>query len=247
MAAVQKAWQAWAEARAQLAQKKKDCEQLSAKAEELTRIRQELETLGTRPGELEELTHKHQLLAQAARLAAVLQEMRENLDQVTDPVGRALATLQRQETLLGTPGQQALKALSRANIEIEEARAQMETLAETLEYDPAAGDALQERLVAYRELARKLHVPPEKLLEAQETILSQLDEADKAQSALQEFAEDVETKKQTYEQAADTLSNLRQEAARKLDAFVNEELPQLHMPAAQFSTQITPKPPEGLE
>lgn len=142
-----------------------------------------------------------------------------------------------------------IAALSRALIELGEATSGVEDALSEMSFDPAALDATEERLFALRALARKHDVLADDLAGLADELrdrLQRLDAGEETLIALQQQADRAEI---AYRDAAEALSQDRQQAAQRLDRAVMDELAPLKMERAVFTTRVTPGEagPDGID
>jgi DNA repair protein RecN (Recombination protein N) len=97
---------------------------------------------------------------------------------------------------------------------------------------------IEERLFALRDLARKHGVPVDALADHAARLAAQLAAIDDQGGRLAQLTRDEAAARQSYLDAADGLSAARAEAARRLDAAVNTELPPLKLDKARFATRL---------
>jgi DNA repair protein RecN (Recombination protein N) len=89
-----------------------------------------------------------------------------------------------------------------------------------------------------RDLARKHGVPVDALADHAARLAAQLAAIDDQGGRLAQLTRDEAAARQSYLEAAETLSAARAEAARRLDAAVNTELPPLKLDKARFATRL---------
>ena len=137
----------------------------------------------------------------------------------------------------------ALAALERATQETQEAVAQLEAAARSLDRDYAGLEKIEERLFALRALARKHNVALDALPALRAEIALRLAALDDGGDRLARLAHREEEARRAYLAGAETVSKARQRAAKALDAAVTKELPPLKLEKARFRTVLTPLQP----
>ncbi len=246
--------QAWAgRARAARALADLESQVAAARAEEdfLRHAVAELDRLDPRPGEEGELDARRRHMQGAERIRddiarafqllggdgaeGAMAEAARWLDGVADRAGEALDEVQA--------------ALSRALVELGEATGGLERLLDSLGFDPADLEAVEERLFAIRALARKHQQAPDDLGGFADTLRARLAALDAGEAGLGQAAQDLRAADEAYDRAADALTGARRAAARRLDAAVMAELAPLKMERAVFATQIdaTDPGPDGRD
>ena len=135
-----------------------------------------------------------------------------------------------------------LAALNRAQIELGEAQAGVETVLDALAFNPHELEEAEERLFAIRAMARKHDVLPDELATFADALrlrLTALDQGSDGIALLQEALAQADAR---YDVACAKATAARQKAAKALDAAMGAELAPLKMERAVFETQITPAP-----
>ncbi len=136
-----------------------------------------------------------------------------------------------------------LAALSRAMVELGEAQDGVERCLNTLDFNPAELEQIEERLFAIRGLARKHSVAPDDLADLAQTLRGKLQALEAGDADLAQLRADLIAAEAEYDAAASELSAARQAAAGRLDAAVMGELTPLKMERAVFSTRVEPCDP----
>jgi DNA repair protein RecN (Recombination protein N) len=133
----------------------------------------------------------------------------------------------------------AIAALNRALIELGDAAQGVETCLDALSFDPRALEAAEERLFAIRALARKHGVPADDLGNFAGNLRARLAALDGGADQIKALKQALIAAEAAYDAAADTLSERRVEAARRLDSAMAAELAPLKMERAVFTTEFT--------
>ena len=208
----------------------------------------ELEGLGAKPGEeaalAEERTllmHREQVVEALNAAAAILSgEPAGRGDGIEAALGRARRQLERAAEKVAGRLDPALAALERAGVELAEATAALAALGSAIDAEPGRLEAVDERLYALRELARKHRVPSDGLAALGETFQHRLAAIDAREEARRQHEESVAAAREAYLGAAATLSKARGEAAGRLDRAIMAELPPLKLERAKFATRLVP-------
>ena len=146
-----------------------------------------------------------------------------------------------------------LDALDRAMAETEDALARLHSLSSEIELDSGRQQEIEERYFALKDLARKHQVEPDALPEVHQRLQQRLQAIDSGGEHLDELQRKADEARTLYLEAARALSQARADAARRLDAAVNAELPPLKLDKAAFKTVLKPLEaerdwgPTGLE
>jgi DNA repair protein RecN (Recombination protein N) len=205
---------------------------------------EELEQLGLSEDELEELEAEH------ARLAN-LNQLREGSEQVLnalsndnggalsdglDHASSSLAQLLKLDPALSN----ACEILQGAAIQAREAASELRDYIDGLSLDPERLAAVDERIGAIHDLARKHRLAPEALPPLLDELQQELTTLEQAEVQLEEVAEALVRTEQDYRGVATKLSTSRQRAARKLARAVTENMHQLGMPHGKFDIVFEP-------
>lgn len=142
-----------------------------------------------------------------------------------------------------------INAISRALIELGDAFRGVEDALSALDFDPSALEVAEERLFALRGLARKHSVLADDLAELADDLRNRLENIDAGEDRLAELRQEAALAKKAYTQEAEALSQVRIDAAKRLDKAVMAELAPLKMERAIFETSLTKGEPgpEGID
>lgn len=223
-------------------------------ADELAELRdqlRELTQLAFVNDEWEALQLEHSRLSHGASLLAGVEECREWLAEnelsalhQLGAVQHKLQSLLEYDASLG----EATETLDSAIIQLEETNRFLNRYLQRAELDPERLTEVESRIQAIHTLARKHRVRPEELPELRirwQTRKATLEGAgDNGELAHQE-----EAAKLTYMTLAETLSQGRQRAAKKLSEKISAEMQHLALSGGSFNVALTAQAPaaSGLE
>jgi DNA repair protein RecN (Recombination protein N) len=236
---------AWREAEEAALRAEEELAKARADEEWLRYAAAELQALDPKEGEEAELAEQRALLQQGEKLAEALAEAQAalsaggGLDARLRTAERALA---RVAARAGGRLDAALTALDRAAGEVTEAIAAVEQAGEALDLDPRRLEALEERLFALRDLARKHRAAVDALPALRRDLelrLAAVEDGGAQLSALRKRAGEARAR---FVEAAQALSKGRAAAARRLDKSVNAELAPLKLDRAKFQTAVEALP-----
>ncbi len=213
--------------------------------EELLRYQAgELAALGLQSGEMEALEQEHALLANAGRLTEGVALALERLHDADEGSAQAVvgAALKDIRTLaaLDPALTQAAAALEQAGIELKEATEQLRRRLGTIEHDPERLAAVEARIAAAQELARKHHSTPEQLPALLDRLNDELAGIGASDERLRENSGRLAALEKELRQAAASLSEARQRAATAFARAVCARLAQLGMPGSVFEVHCEP-------
>ncbi len=217
---------------------------------------EELDQLGLQDGELETLDEEQKTLANAGD---ILQTGHQLLNLTADAEQEnCLSLLSHCEQLLqsldvNVPAlQQAADMLSTAQIQIEEASQEIRHYLDRIEVNPQRQQEVEERLSSIYDLARKHRIKPEELVAFHTRLRQELDSLSRSDEELDLLTQTVAAARESYKQAASSLSRARQKSARQLGKAVDVQLHELGMGEARFEVCLSPlaeerQGPHGLE
>src|SRR5271155_2748074 len=210
---------------------------------------QELEGLQLRPGELAQLTEERTRISHHGNLLGAAQQALQALYESDPPTApqvvaragsllRPVAALAPQLALLPP-------MLEEAAIRIKEAAEALAKYCAALELDPARQDAIERRLAAIEELARKHHVAAADLGARHAQLSAELADLDGSANDLAALRAQVATALGAYQELARQLSAQRQNAARGFSKAVQARIQELGMGGGRFFVEVTT--PDGAE
>ena len=195
-------------------------------------------------GEEPRLAEQRDLLMNAEKLRAAMTAAVTALEGAGAETG-AESRLADARRALGQAAEQAagrlgpaLAAVERAAIETEEALTALRTAATELELDAGRLGAVEDRLFALRDLARKHGVAAEDLPGLRGELAERLAAIDSGGATLAELELAVAEARAAYQAAAEKLSRTRAKACKSLDRAVNAELAPLKLDKAEFQTRL---------
>lgn len=251
---VRRSFRLWQSRSTDYRQLRDNAEEVSARYQLLSYQVEELEQLNLAEGEqaaLEaeqrSLAHAEEILHSSQELVALCEQEDQGLDSL---LSRALQLL-RQLPEKSQHLQEAEQLFETAQIQVDEARSEVERHLDSFTLDPERLKEVEERLSAIYEVARKHRVGPEQLPDLYRELseeLAQLAGSDQQLEALEQAMQEAETE---YRQLAQALSEGRQKAGKTLSKAVNRQLQDLAMPNARLEITLSDlgdKPgPQGLE
>ena len=242
--------QRWRTTQQQLQQITANEEEQRARRQLLTYQLEELETLATNPGEVEQLEQEHKGLSNSESL---LENCRQIIDTCSDNDSSNVLSivgslLQRARAISAAPHAfvQATELLASAHIQIEEAVSEFNNFADNFDANPQRQQWIEERLDAIYTLARKHRATPEELHALQAQLQTELEALDADDASLEHLQQAAALLVAEYTQKAQALSKLRNKAAKKLAGAVMQQLQMLGMPDGQFSVVLHPSEPTSL-
>lgn len=239
--AVGDAWRLWQAADAAV----RDAEARLAKALEdeefLRHAVEEIDALDPKPGEESQLAERRTFLMNAEKIADGLNAAQSLLTEprdIADAIRRAAGEIERLRETLGGGFAELLAALDRAATEVDEALAEIDRLGSDDDLNPRELESVEERLFAFRALARKHGVEVADLQNLRERLNADLEAIEDGGASLKRLRMGADEAREAYVAAADILSAARRDSADTMVQAVMDELPQLRLGDAVFDIAI---------
>ena len=125
-------------------------------------------------------------------------------------------------------------------IELKDIAQEVSSLMESIDFDPAELDHINERLDRLYDLQKKYHAEDtETLIALRDSLKQQLDHIDNSDETLQEQQRQVDELKTLCQKQADQLTMLRTKAAKKIETEMQQRLVPLGMPNIRFQISIS--------
>ncbi len=214
-------------------------EESDARRALLTYQIEELETLNPQPGELEALEAQHKLLANAAYIIDSANDIAAGCEAQRDQLAR-LVQLANDDRMTGSATDNLRELLQSALIQLDEAQAETARFAASVELDPEGLRAVEERLSALHDLARKHRVQPDALHELLATLQAELESLVGGTEQLASLEEALGDTALAWRTHAKALSERRREAAVLLAQRVMATLTDLAMTKCVFEIALIP-------
>ncbi|MGK2922416.1 MAG: DNA repair protein RecN [Methyloceanibacter sp.] len=238
---VEALYDAWLVADAARGRHESEIAATRANADYVAHALEELRALNPEAGEEEALAEKRQLMMNAEKIAADLNEALDALQGEGTAGARLASALRRIERQAASGGALltgVTEALERVMSETNTARDKLEEALAATAFEPADLERAEERLFGLRALARKHRVQVDDLPGLTARLEAELAALDTSEGRAAKLAEQAKAARKAYEAAALALSKARAKAAKKLDAEVANELAPLKLEKARFVTNI---------
>jgi DNA repair protein RecN (Recombination protein N) len=241
---VKQQYQAWLQLSKRLQQLENQSDELAERKALLQFQVEELDQLGLADGELDALEQEQQLLANAESILRDSNHLLEICSQaeefnLLEGIHKALHLLQGMPQK--TPAlEEAEKLMTSASIEIDEASREVQRHLDRFELDPEKLQAVEDRLSAIFQLARKHRVQPDELAAKHSTLKSELTQLDGGAEDIEALRTQLDEAATQYLSTAKQLSKQRQTAAKTLADAVSKHFDDLAMAGARFVPELTP-------
>jgi len=244
-------YRVWQDVSAQYRASQANAASLQEERERLEWLVAELDRLAPREEEWQEVSASHSRLANAADLIGGAQEALAEISESDAPVLSRLHGLQQKLARLSDVDgalSPVVELFDSARIQLQEAAYVLGDYLSRIDLDPERLKQAEARMEALHSAARKYRVAPEALpaeLDALRIRLHQLSDAQDMEALEKKEAE----AKAVYMAAAESLSEKRSAAAKKLSEAVTHAMADLSMVGGQFSVSLNPAAPgaHGLE
>ncbi|HTL49948.1 MAG TPA: DNA repair protein RecN [Steroidobacteraceae bacterium] len=202
----------------------------------------ELEALGLASGEAESLVEERGRLANRGRLAESAQAALALVYEGDGADAHALvaraAGLLRSAAAIDQRLGTALGLAEEAQIALRESGRELGAYLGGLDADPARQEAVEHRIAAIEDLARKHRVEPTAIPEKLEELRRQLGSLEQSELVLEGLDGRIASVAGLYRSAAAELTSARRTAARKLATAVTALIRQLGMPGGRFEVGV---------
>ncbi len=202
----------------------------------------ELESAELRPGEEEELNARRDLLRNAEKLTEAIDEACAALDE-SDTSAQSMtqnaAYFAQRAAAVAPELERAAKAIQDASFLLTDACETLRDFRESLDFSPEEYDRMETRLALFRKLERRYGRSVDELPAYLDECRQKLDEIQYADERLVRLEKELAAQKQRCREAGFRLRNVREKAARELEARIVKELRDLSMPAVRFSVEIS--------
>jgi len=227
---------------------KDNAEETSARIQLLRYQVEELDQLALQPGELSVLESEQKNLANGEAIlhnSYSLVALCGGEDQsILDGLNRALQIVG--ELPDDIPAfREVAQMLASAQIQVEEAQHEVERYIDGFELDPERLQAVEERLGAVFEIARKHRIQPDELPALHQELSTELQGLSGADGDLDQLAAKVAQLEKAYLELAKKLSAGRRSAGDKLAKAVNQQLKKLAMEHARLEVELSPADKPG--
>ncbi len=234
--------QQWKQTQQTLQRLSSNSEEQQAKQQLLSYQLEELEKLALVDNEVEQLEAEQRNLSQADTILSVCQQVLDICSNDEANILSALSMSVRRLASFKEPVEglaDASNLLGNAQIQLEEAIAEVNRFVDHFDMDPLRQQQVEDRLDAIYSLARKHHIQPTELAELTQKLQDELANIEAGDEKLEELANTLQQLAKEYQQAAEKLSVLRKKAAIKLAKAVQQEMQILGMPGGQFTIELT--------
>lgn len=207
---------------------------------------QQLEEAKLQEDEEEELRNEAQTLEHAEDIKSALYQSMEILSNDDNGLLDALREARRQISSINQVYPQAdelEQRLESAYLELKDVVSELESDADSIEFDPARLEEVTERLNLIYDLEQKHHVDSIKeLIKIYEQLSEQVFAIDNSDEHFQQLRKQLQEAEQQMQQAGQKLTKKRQKAVSVIEKEMKARLVPLGIPNVQFHIELTPAP-----
>ncbi len=233
-------WHALADAAAQI---RNSSAELNARYQLLRYQVEELDQLALAEGELEHLENRQRHLTHAVQIQQTCQHLSEICSESDDSVENRLhhaLQLLHQLPVKSSRLEEVEGMLQGALIQVEEAQRELQRYMGSAEDQEDDLPAIEQRLTAVYEIARKHRLPAAELAGLHQTLAGELGGLQSGDDQLAELESACAAALAQYTQAAAKLSAARLKTAKSLAKAVNQQLAALALGHGVFEISLTP-------
>ena len=202
----------------------------------------EMESVGPRPGEDAQLENERRILRNVVKLEETASAAYDALYENPESVSAQLRTVVRRLEELGRIDesvQEITLAIQPASIAIDEGVHALRHYLGKLEADPSRLEEVEARLAALEKLKRKYGASLDEVLAFGERVARQLAEVENSSERQSALRKEIEALSVQYGKAAAKLSSMRKDAAKRLTKRVETELASLAMERSRVEMRIS--------
>jgi DNA repair protein RecN (Recombination protein N) len=205
---------------------------------------EELENAKLLEGEQEELEQRSETMEHSEDIKSALYTTDNALSAeqfgVIQSLRSSLSALRSIESVYPEVGE-LIERIDSSYIDLKDISQEISSLLESVDFDPAELDQVNNRLDRIYELEKKYHVETvEELISKRNELHHQLEAIDNGDESLEVLkARRNELEAQAHKEA-DTLTKLRTKSAKTIEAEMQKRLIPLGMPHVRFSIELTP-------
>ena len=203
----------------------------------------ELDLLKVQEGEMQQLSHEHQLLHHAndylqhtETITLLLNsDDQPNICQQLNQVLQLLQELPAEQATI----KNARELINSAIIQCEETLDEMQQFGEQVHLDPERLSQVEDRMSTLHRAARKHHIEASQLVTHTETIRKEIETLKNADQQVLRLKQQLQQQTQAYEEAALQLRNSRKRFSDKLGEEISTIIRQLGMPKGFVILEMT--------
>jgi DNA repair protein RecN (Recombination protein N) len=203
---------------------------------------QELEALELQAGETEQLEQELKRLSNASQLLTTAQSVIDNLDENENHAVSSIMNQSASDITELTRVDERLapiaELLNTAIIQTQETVSELRHYVDALELDPERLSEVEQRITEIHNLSRKHRVEPEGLVELFPKLKQEQEDLEQADVKLGDLQTQIENARNSYIQAAKSLTAGRKKTARTLTEKITDAMQGLSLQGGKFSVSL---------
>ena len=198
----------------------------------------EIEDAELKEGEEDELLEKKKLISSSEKISQALDYAKENLSGTSlDSLTESIRAMEKIEEF-SPKYKEVLERLRSSYYELEEASRDVETFADSVEFNEEELDEIEKRLDIIKSLKRKYGNSIEEILKYKNEVEKQIYEITNLDSYIHDLKKKQAAIIEELYEAAKKLHSVREKYSKDLSNKINKELKELEMKNAKFSVII---------
>lgn len=198
----------------------------------------EIEDAELKEGEEDELLEKKKLISSSEKISQALDYAKENLSGTSlDSLTESIRAMEKIEEF-SPKYKEVLERLRSSYYELEEALRDVETFADSVEFNEEELDEIEKRLDIIKSLKRKYGNSIEEILKYKNEVEKQIYEITNLDSYIHDLKKKQAAIIEELYEAAKKLHSVREKYSKDLSNKINKELKELEMKNAKFSVNI---------
>jgi len=198
----------------------------------------EIEDAELKEGEEDELLEKKKLISSSEKISQALDYAKENLSGTSlDSLTESIRAMEKIEEF-SPKYKEVLERLRSSYYELEEASRDVETFADSVEFNEEELDEIEKRLDIIKSLKRKYGNSIEEILKYKNEVEKQIYEITNLDSYIHDLKKKQAAIIEELYEAAKKLHSVREKYSKDLSNKINKELKELEMKNAKFSVNI---------
>ncbi len=243
------AFQSYTDAKHAYATFKEQCEKTRENEDFMRYQHAELDKAALQKGEQEDLEQRASLLSHAEGIKSALYQASSSLSNdesgCLGALGNAIDSLCEIETVYPTVKELA-ERLNSAYIELKDIAQDINGRKDTIDYDPAELEQINERLDTLNTLLHKYHATDiDELINTREQLAQQISNIDGGDEQLHVLQQQVDKALKDYTAIAKQLTDVRRKAAATVENEMRKRLQPLGIPNVRFSISFQEREPSA--
>lgn len=198
----------------------------------------EIEDAELKEGEEDELLEKKKLISSSEKISQALDYAKENLSGTSlDSLTESIRAMEKIEEF-SPKYKEVLERLRSSYYELEEASRDVETFADSVEFNEEELDEIEKRLDIIKSLKRKYGNSIEEILKYKNEVEKQIYEITNLDSYIHDLKKKQAAIIEELYEVAKKLHSVREKYSKDLSNKINKELKELEMKNAKFSVNI---------